>query len=166
MKYIKETDLKWSLKFKVTKDNDDSKLPVFIHSADEMIGRSLKPQLIWDYKVDKVSFFVKQTYTTQDARQLSIKQRHCIFFDERKLEIDHIYTYSACTQQCRLKKILKFCNCIPMFYPSVYEKKSCSINDYKCIYEHLNEINDDKHCECELGCLNTVYEVGKLNENR
>lgn len=164
MKYIKETDLKWSLKFKVTVDNVNVKLPVYIHNADEKIGQSLKPQLIWDYKVDRVSFFVKQTYTTEDARQLTIKQRHCIFHNEKKLDIDTMYTYSACTQQCRLKGIMKYCKCVPIFYPNVYEKKSCTINDYKCIYEHLNDIRDDMNCECELGCMNTVYEVGKLNE--
>lgn len=130
-----------------------------------MLGKSLKPQLIWDYKVDRISFSVKQTYTTEDTRQLTIKQRRCIFKDEIKLKVDHIYTYSACTQQCRLLKTIQYCNCVPMFYANVYEKRQCGFKDYKCVYDNIKKIDFDAKCNCELGCLNTVYEVSKLNEN-
>lgn len=38
-----------------------------------MPGMDTNPQHIWDRRVEKISFSVKQTYTTPDARQLSIK---------------------------------------------------------------------------------------------
>lgn len=50
-----------------------------------MINIDLQPQLIWDSKVDKIMFSFKQTYTTEDTRQLSVKQRRCIFEDEVQL---------------------------------------------------------------------------------
>lgn len=82
-------------------------LKIYIHNSDEVPGLDMQPQHIWDYKVDRISFSVKQTYTTEDARQLTIKQRHCIFENEVKLKIDHMYTYTACTSQCRMEESKK-----------------------------------------------------------
>lgn len=124
----------------------------------------MKPLLIWDYYVDKISFSVKQTYTTEDARQLSIKQRHCIFEDEKKLLTDRIYTYSACIQQCRMLKTLKKCRCVPHFYPNTIGERNCNFNDFACISKNIKVIESEESCFCELGCSNTVYEVEKLNE--
>lgn len=79
--------------------------------------------------------------------------------------IDHIYTYSACTQQCRLLKTIKKCHCIPHFYPIINGERKCRFDDFECIKNNLPEIESEKSCSCELGCSNTVYEVEKLNEN-
>lgn len=131
-----------------------------------MPGIDVPPQHIWDYKVDRISFSVKQTYTTENARQLSIKQRHCIFEDEVKLQVDHIYTYTACTSQCRMVTARKLCGCVPHFYPEIDGSfRHCRINELACVADHLKEIVSVDKCTCELGCSNTVYEVEKLNEN-
>lgn len=60
---------------------------------------------------------MKQTYTTEDARQLSVLQRKCIFPDELKLDIySDEYTFTSCMKECRIAKCLRFCKCIPPFY--------------------------------------------------
>lgn len=60
---------------------------------------------------------MKQTYTTEDAKQLSIVQRKCIFPDEVKLDIyRNEYTFTACMKECRINKCMKFCKCLPPFY--------------------------------------------------
>lgn len=125
----------------------------------------MQPQHIWDYKVDRISFSVKQTYTTEDARQLTIKQRHCIFENEVKLKVDYMYTYTACTSQCRMENSVKYCKCVPHFYPEIDGFRHCKLEELNCIAEHLDDIKAIDRCSCELGCSNTVYEVEKLNEN-
>lgn len=94
-------------------------LQIYIHSTEEMAGLELSAQHSWDRRVEKVSFSVKHTYTTEDARQLSIRQRRCVFADEQSLETSNIYTYSACMRQCRMQRSRSFCKCVPHFYPPI-----------------------------------------------
>lgn len=62
----------------------------------------------------------KNTYTTDDARQLSIGQRKCIFSDEIKLNyFPDAYTFSSCMKQCRMNKAIKLCKCNPPFYKPI-----------------------------------------------
>lgn len=98
---------------------------IYIHSTEEMAGLEQSAQHSWDHRVEKVSFSVKHTYTTEDARQLSIKQRRCIFADEQKLETSVIYTYSACMRQCRMQRSRMFCKCVPHFYPTMSMFSDC-----------------------------------------
>ncbi|CAH0555414.1 unnamed protein product [Brassicogethes aeneus] len=162
-KYIKETDLKWSLQFKVK--NSDIVMPIYILNSDEMAGIDVQPQHIWDFKVNTISFSVKQTYTTEDTKQLSVKQRHCAFDKEIPLQFGEGYTYTTCTVQCRINIAFKLCNCIPHFYPLVKDYTHCQIEGLKCIAMNLKNIKKMDKCGCVLGCLNTVYEVEKLNEH-
>ncbi|KAF5303462.1 hypothetical protein FQA39_LY09925 [Lamprigera yunnana] len=166
MRYIKETDIKWSLKFKVLESNDGFTFPVYIHNSDEIPGLDMQPQITWNFKVERVAFSMKQTYTTENTRQLSIKQRHCIFEDEVKLKIDHIYTFTACTRQCRMENSKKFCGCVPHFYLEKENFRHCKIHELACIADHLKDITSIDRCSCQLGCFNTVYDVEKLIVHR
>lgn len=94
-------------------------LQIFIHSTEETPSLDMDPQLVWMYQISKVFFSSKHTYTTDDARQLSIKQRRCIFHDERKLVTHTSYSYSACMIQCRMEKAREFCGCVPNFYKKI-----------------------------------------------
>lgn len=59
---------------------------IYILHSDDIIGIDVQPQVIWDYKLNEISLSIKQTYTTDDTRQLTIKQRRCVFEDEIKLK--------------------------------------------------------------------------------
>ncbi|XP_053602844.1 sodium channel protein Nach [Plodia interpunctella] len=160
--FIHETDAKWSFLFNSYRN--DTNIDIYIHSTEEMAGLEQSAQHTWDRRVEKVSFSVKHTYTTEDARQLSIRQRRCIFADEQKLETSSIYTYSACMRQCRMQRCRSYCKCVPHFYPAVKGYRQCTIKELKCIAEHEAAITDVTRCSCELGCSHTVYEVEKLTE--
>ncbi|XP_060800953.1 sodium channel protein Nach [Amyelois transitella] len=160
--FIHETDAKWSFLFNSYRN--DTNIDIYIHSTEEMAGLEQSAQHTWDRRVEKVSFSVKHTYTTEDARQLSISQRRCIFADEQSLETSSIYTYSACMRQCRMQRSRSYCKCVPHFYPSIKGYRQCTIKELKCIAEHLAAITDVTRCPCELGCSHTVYEVEKLTE--
>lgn len=139
-------------------------LQIYILNSDEMAGIDVQPQHVWEYKVNIISFSVKQTYTTEDTRQLSVKQRHCAFDREIPLQFDEGYTYTTCTIQCRINQAWKLCGCIPHFYPPGGGYRQCRIEELKCIAENIDAIKMVDKCGCVLGCLNTVYEVEKLNE--
>ncbi|XP_060529189.1 sodium channel protein Nach isoform X2 [Cylas formicarius] len=160
MQYIKETDLKWSLDFTVT--DQDTVASIYIINSDEMLSADVQPQLVWDFKVNKIFFSVKQTYTTADTRQLSVKQRRCVFEDEIKLEVDEIYTYTACAIQCRLENVRDACACVPHFYPDYGNAPRCRPHQLRCVATHIAQIENIDRCNCQLGCANTVYEVEKL----
>lgn len=108
-----ETDKKWALFFRPTQESK-----IFVHSHFENFGWDFRPHIVWepDFAAELL-ISLKQTYTTEDARQLSIGQRKCIFPDEVKLDIyNEEYTFTSCMKECRLKKSMKFCRCIPPFY--------------------------------------------------
>lgn len=108
-----ETDKKWSLFFK-----PKLKSRIFVHSHQENFGWDYRPQIEWDLETSsELLISMKQTYTTEDARQLSVLQRKCIFPDELKLNIySDEYTFTSCMKECRIEKCLRFCKCIPPFY--------------------------------------------------
>lgn len=64
-------------------------------------------------------FSPKETYTTEEARQLSISQRHCVFPDEIRLVTNDEYNFGACMTQCRMNMAKEKCGCIPFFYPKI-----------------------------------------------
>ncbi|CAG9560390.1 unnamed protein product [Danaus chrysippus] len=160
--FIHETDAKWSFLFYSFRN--DTIINIYIHSTEEMAGLEQSAQHSWDRRVEKISFSVKHTYTTEDARQLSIRQRHCIFADEQRLETSNIYTYSACMRQCRMQRSRSFCKCVPHFYPVINGYRYCTVKELECIAKYATAITDITHCSCELGCSHTVYEVEKLTE--
>ncbi|XP_018333207.1 pickpocket protein 11 isoform X2 [Agrilus planipennis] len=159
---IKDTDASWGLKFSITKPLSNANIPIYIHDFYEVPTIDSTPQHDWDYIVEQLSFSMKQTYTTNDTRQLSIKQRHCVFDDEVKLEVEDIYTFSGCTRQCRMKNSIRKCRCVPPFYLNIRGYRVCRSDEVQCIVDNLMEIMAVDNCDCQLRCFNTIYEVEKM----
>lgn len=159
-----ETDKKWALLFVPTKMSQ-----VYLNSVDEVSGYDFRPTFEWQtgYSIDLL-ITLKQTYTTDDARQLSVTQRQCIFPDEIKLKYykDDIYSFSGCMKQCRMENANRLCQCIPPFYkPASGNYRQCSIEDFICLLKYNDNITDIKGCRhCELSCLNTVYDIEKFTK--
>jgi len=161
-----ETDKKWALKFVLTTSSK-----IYLHSIDEVSGHDFRPTFTWEtgHSIDLL-ITMKQTYTTDDAKQLSIGQRKCIFPDEVKLEYykNDEYSFSSCMKQCRMKKANRFCQCIPAFYaPSAAGKyRQCFFDDFACLLKYRANITDIRGCrQCELSCLNTVYDIEKFTKS-
>lgn len=159
-----ETDTKWSISFVL---NHPSK--VYLHSTEEVSGFDIRPQFIWEdgYSVDLL-ITMKQTYTTDDAKQLSVGQRKCIFQGEVPLDYykNDVYSLSACMKQCRMKLVNKYCKCIlPYYMPAKGSYQQCKISDFKCLQENRNNFTSIKSCsQCGLSCMNTVYESEKFTK--
>lgn len=92
---------------------------IFIHNTDDMLIVDTLPHHLWTRRIAKIFFDSKQTYTTEGARQLTIKQRKCVYPDEISLVTDNIYTFTACMIQCRMDTSRKLCGCVPWFYKNI-----------------------------------------------
>ncbi|XP_050430662.1 sodium channel protein Nach-like isoform X2 [Adelges cooleyi] len=161
--YVYETDTKLAISFNM--DNvTKNPLKIFIHSTDDMLIIDSAPQHLWTRRIAKIFFDSKQTYTTEGARQLTIKQRKCVFPDEIPLVTDHMYTFSACMTQCRMDKTRNLCGCVPWFYKKINGYEYCNLDGLACIAKNIKQILNGLNCACELGCMNTVYEVEKLQD--
>ncbi|XP_054274643.1 sodium channel protein Nach-like [Macrosteles quadrilineatus] len=159
---IHETDSKWSMVLNMP-NVEENNIRVFIHSADEVPTLDMVPQHVWKRTIHSVFFSVKHTYTMEDVRQLSIKQRHCVFPQEIKLLTGGNYTYGGCMMECRMKKAFALCKCLPYFYPELAKFPRCDLKGLGCLAKHSDELTQ-MSCSCELGCMNTVYEVDKLDD--
>lgn len=155
-----ETDKKWAIDFVL---NHPSK--VYLHSVEEVSGYDTRPQFLWEprYSVDLL-ISMKQTYTTSDAKQLTIGQRKCIFQGEMDINYykNDSYSLSVCMRQCRMKTADKLCKCIlPFYQPQKGTYRQCVLSDMKCLKDNRKNITDG--ClNCELSCMNTVYESEKF----
>uniref|UniRef100_A0A336MSG0 CSON005221 protein n=1 Tax=Culicoides sonorensis TaxID=179676 RepID=A0A336MSG0_CULSO len=95
-----ETDKKWGLKFVPAVLSE-----VYLHSYQECSGHDFKPNVVWEpnFAVELL-ISMKQTYTTDQARQLTIAQRKCIFDDERTMKYrQEQYTFTECMRECRIR---------------------------------------------------------------
>ncbi|EDW75033.2 uncharacterized protein Dwil_GK19918 [Drosophila willistoni] len=155
-----ETDKKWALFFV-----PNSTARIFIFSNEEYFGSDFNAQIDWsESQLVEVRISKKNTYTTDDARQLSIGQRKCIFSDEVKLNyFPDAYTFSSCMKQCRMNKAIKLCKCNPPFYKPISNVPMCSIKDFGCLNDFKMNITNIKDClQCELSCSKTVFNIDKL----
>ncbi|PSN57568.1 hypothetical protein C0J52_00512 [Blattella germanica] len=56
------------------------------------------------------------TIYSAELRRMSLDMRNCLFPSERKSEYFRTYTYQSCLMECRMKHIIKKCNCYPYFF--------------------------------------------------
>lgn len=163
---ITETDRRWDLQLKLKRTSK-----VYLHSPDDVTAFDIIP-LFDSVDSENVESLIsmRQTYTSADARQLTVGQRKCIFQDEVDLNYykTDSYSLSVCMIKCRMQKALKFCNCIPPFYAPSGENwqwKSCTstLESIACLARHRKNITSISGCShCELSCFTTIYETEKF----
>ncbi|KAF6216174.1 hypothetical protein GE061_000514 [Apolygus lucorum] len=165
IRYIYETDVTWSLELvaRIAEINSEE-MSVYIHSPNELPGMEMAPQHLWNNQIDKIFFAARTTYTTEAAKQLTIKQRKCVFKDEVKLPTASEYSYWACMSNCRMMLAMEKCSCVPFFHHAVKGFPYCSLDGLVCLAAFADDFIQGVGCSCELGCDNTVYEVEKFND--
>ncbi|XP_055711501.1 pickpocket protein 28 [Phlebotomus papatasi] len=161
-----ETDRKWAIQLNLQRDAN-----IFVHAQSEISGWDFRPQLEWHTTFSSdILITMKQTYTTEEARQLSIGQRKCIFPNEVRIKsfpFDEDYTFTGCMMDCRIQKSIKLCHCLPPFYHSLPGSSTpyCKVKDLPCLSHYASNITQVMDCrQCELSCLHTVYDVDKLTK--
>jgi acid-sensing ion channel, other len=162
--FLMETDKRWQLSFRLNKYSK-----VYLHSVDDITSLDTLP--LFENAADSNSveslISMKQTYTTEDADELTVKQRKCIFQYENHVNYfkeNDIYSLTSCMTKCRMDKAQKYCNCIPPFYaPASGKYKPCNVDQFACLVANRTLITNITGCRhCELSCFSTVYETEKF----
>lgn len=138
-----------------------------MNSADEILNHESYP--IYESNLEnKATIYIsmKKTRTDENARDLSLRQRKCIFANEMKLKYykNEAYSYSGCMKECRIDKAMLLCGCIPPFYSPTHQRGNlpiCSSDLLSCLnQDNITDLHSCNHCE--LGCSNTVFTMDQL----
>ncbi|KAG8263491.1 hypothetical protein J6590_032181 [Homalodisca vitripennis] len=89
------------------------------------------------------------TTSSDGIRSLPVDDRHCLFPDEEKLHIRHMYTHSTCLAECRYKYIMLMCRCKLYFF--VLQGLECLV---LFILTHV-----DAHCTSSSFKVSSALEV-------
>lgn len=97
-----------------------SAITVYMHSPYETmnIARSIGYTAeAYEFEVFSVEIITTASFQTESF----ISQRGCRFNSESNLTHFNVYTENLCQSECRLNMAVKFCGCIPHFYPNKSE---------------------------------------------
>lgn len=138
------------------------KAAVYINSYEETLIENRNQMKILPQDPGPISILVTMQETISDitVRELRKKQRKCLFKDEANFKYfkDDEYSYTTCMKECRIKKALNICGCLPPVYLNEW-----MTNLTKCEFESLKCLKDqsfvDSHdCNCVLPCdMTSVY---------
>ncbi|GAB0096687.1 sodium channel protein Nach-like [Sergentomyia squamirostris] len=104
-----------------------------------------------------------QLYCTDKVHRLLIYQRQCRFDDESNLDhFSYAYSYDVCRTECRIKKMLQLCGCIPFFYRAVDTDRYCTIHGLKCIAYYQVNIEKSRDCDCISRCEGVIYNLDSV----
>ncbi|XP_068619389.1 sodium channel protein Nach-like [Battus philenor] len=103
-------------------------------SGDRVILRLAEPNTATLLKLNSV----KQV-ATQEVRKYNYRTRNCLFRDERRINFNDTYSYSACIINCRVKAVQALCRCIPYFLPHISEMPTCTLFDLPCLDKYKDK---------------------------
>ncbi|XP_065084557.1 pickpocket protein 19-like [Ochlerotatus camptorhynchus] len=137
-------------------DTYESTVSYLLHSPFELATNDVQFAVMNETDELVASYVVLETEASDRLRDLSVKQRSCIFYDEKYQGLE-IYTYNLCVMHCRATRALNLCQCKPHFYPFV-DGPTCTIGGLRCLANHPSW--HDKHsCRCLKPCTEIVYYV-------
>ncbi|XP_055535445.1 uncharacterized protein LOC129724513 [Wyeomyia smithii] len=136
-------------------DSYDSSFSYAIHSPYELTTSETIFPVVGNLDGYVVSHIVQETIANAKLRDLSIKQRNCIFFDE-EIEGNKFQSYNICVMRCRAIRSYDRCRCVPHFYPFLNEGPTCTLNGLLCLSKHPDWY-DKKFCYCLKPCTEVVY---------
>ncbi|XP_055846703.1 sodium channel protein Nach-like [Episyrphus balteatus] len=131
-----------------------------VHSAYEVSGSDAN--IIPLRKSDEViaTYKVSETVASEKLRELTPKQRKCVFLDEETAQLP-IYTKSLCLARCRAVMALEMCNCVPFFYPFV-EGTSCNPAGFECLLDFKWPVWALHICNCPSTCTELQYTIQSI----
>ncbi|GFG29760.1 hypothetical protein Cfor_03333 [Coptotermes formosanus] len=147
----------------------DAILQFYYHSPHDVLDASYKGYHIPENMIKIVMVGALTTYTTAEARSLSIQQRKCRFSDENYLRISPVYTFNYCRLECRMRIARRKCDCIPHFYRNTGQAKICDVQGMRCLgnySELLTKLVDPATgkkypCKCLPECDQVSYYLEK-----
>ncbi|KAG5682554.1 hypothetical protein PVAND_011899 [Polypedilum vanderplanki] len=142
---------------------------LFVHSRDEFLNHQTHfVTTIQENKSIGVLFSMRQTHTDENARDLRLYQRKCLFANEKpsKLYSNKRYSNAGCLRDCRIENVQKTCGCLsPFFRPSNLENITyCGIDDLMCLQSEKLIAKNQNCSECLLPCDFDVINIERVSE--
>ncbi|XP_039443609.1 uncharacterized protein LOC120423762 [Culex pipiens pallens] len=147
-------------------DTYESTISFIIHSPTELVTSDTPFTMMGTSDEVVVSYEVQETVASKRLRDLTVKQRNCIFNDERHHGLE-FYSYNLCVMRCRAAKALELCHCKPHFYPFV-DGPTCTVAGLLCLAEQPSgRWYDEKlSCRCLKPCTEIVYILVGTTQNQ
>nr|XP_029730550.1 sodium channel protein Nach-like [Aedes albopictus] len=137
-------------------DTYESTMSYLLHSPYELATSDVQFAVMDETDELVASYMVLETVASDRLRDLSVKQRSCVFHDENYQGFQ-LYSYNLCVMRCRAAKALEFCHCKPHFYPFI-DGPACTIDGLRCLAKHPSW-HDKQPCRCLKPCTEIVYYV-------
>ncbi|XP_022220163.2 pickpocket protein 11 isoform X1 [Drosophila obscura] len=93
------------------------------------------------------------TKFTSNLARLPIQQRRCFLPDERRLWFYSTYSLSNCLSECRSKRILDSCGCVPPHAPGESSWPICDLKQVACVREYDGICEQITAVERDCNCL-------------
>lgn len=103
----------------------------------------------------------KSYRTDENLRSYPPKVRNCYFDGERKLQFFKSYSKAQCQFECVANSTLKYCNCVPFWYPRNKTTRPCRLSQMECVDGmniHYHTI-EQPSCDCYPPCNDIKYEA-------
>jgi len=123
--------------------NDASFLQIFYHGPNDIPSELHK---ITNEDAEQKSYISVTLVPViiraqENVRNLFEFQRKCRFNEESSLTyFPRIYTRDLCRLDCRMRKFLQICNCLPFFYKRRASDARCNKQGLKCIVHNIGEL--------------------------
>ncbi|XP_016976847.1 pickpocket protein 11 [Drosophila rhopaloa] len=144
-----------------SKEEDLSALEILIHESHE-IPTEATPRLM--VPSGSEAHIMLQPFVNRFSKNLEsipLQKRGCYFPRECQLISSDVYYQSICQAECRTKKMLKLCGCVPPNYPRQESWSICDLKQMQCVinFDHDEIIKgEQKNCECLPPCEFNRYE--------
>ncbi|XP_055610183.1 pickpocket protein 28-like [Uranotaenia lowii] len=161
---------------------------VFIHSPDDLPGDSdfediLQPGWDVDFGVTPIPIDSSDT-----LKRVPLKQRKCFMEGEGKLQSNNLFSLNYCMAECRLRTIIKLCNCVPFYYVGYNVSEAahvpvCTLQNTNCLRlyrKFFYSLKPPKNiaegrrlsfelgmdCDCMPSCTFLNYNVQSISSKR
>ncbi|XP_024084076.1 sodium channel protein Nach-like isoform X2 [Cimex lectularius] len=134
---------------------------LFIHGPWEVPDAAIANIRAENNSYKTLDVTAQSIYSTEAAAELTISQRKCRHPGESNLAISPVYSYNMCRMDCRVKKMISMCNCVPHFYRHMGRKtKVCNSRGLACVKKHRDffiklrdPVTEAKvQCDCVPSC--------------
>ncbi|XP_070498219.1 uncharacterized protein ppk25 [Chironomus tepperi] len=128
---------------------------IYINSFDEvMCGDDLDYVELAGSSIQERHVKIDDIIADPNIRDFKPKSRKCKFMDEKQNDGYYdLYTPNFCKMSCRIRRALRYCKCVPYFYP-VRGVKFCNVSGLVCLSK--TEWYDASKCECMKLCETTI----------
>ncbi|XP_046392144.1 sodium channel protein Nach-like [Ischnura elegans] len=112
---------------------------VLVHDPTDFPETTATAALVFSRQEAWISVAPSVVESTGAVRGIEVSRRQCLFEDELQLSSAEAYSYQTCITECRARNLAKLCNCLPFYYPLLYNLSTCTLLDVPCLrkYKHV-----------------------------